>query len=322
MDKKELKASILLTLAAMIWGLAFVAQRVGSRYVGYFTYTGIRFALGALSLLPLMYIKKKKEKNTSNEYTESDSGIDSKTLLKLGITAGFILFAAANLQHRGLEETTAGKAAFITGFYIILVPIFGIFLKQKPDAKTWISAVLALIGLYLISMQENFSISRGDFFVFLSSFFFAAHILLINQYAKSVDTMKLSFVQYSFCSIFSLIAAVIFEEIKISAILEAGIPILYGGIFSVGIAYTLQITGQKHAKAAHAAVIMSLEALFAVIGGALILDESMYIRGYIGCMFMIISVLVSQYQGKFSLGSGVSRKNQQYIEVEEEYKIY
>ncbi len=316
MERKERRASILLTLAAVIWGLAFVAQRVGSQYVGSFTFTGVRFALGALSLLPLIYMRNRKEQMETPMKEQTESITEQSTskeqaniqLLRIGVIAGILLFAAASLQQFGLIETTAGKGAFITGFYIILVPLFGVFLKHKLGLKALIASLLALVGLYFISVNGETGISKGDLLIFLSSFFFAFHILLINKYSQTLDTLKLSFVQYSLCSIISLIAALLFEGIILSGILEAAIPILYGGIFSVGIAYTLQVAGQKYARASHASIIMSLEAVFAVVGGALILGESMEIRGYIGCILMILAVLVSQYQGRFSISLAVSNK--------------
>jgi len=296
-QRSELKASILLVLAAAIWGFAFVAQRVGIQYIGSFTFTGIRFALGAFSIIPLIwYSGRKKGKSENNESIASKSS--TAALLKAGAIAGMVLFAAASLQQIGLEETTAGKAAFITGFYIILVPALGVFLKQRTNIKTWIAAVFAIIGLYLISVDENLYISKGDLQVFACSFFFAVHILLINKYTKTLDSLKLSFVQYMVCALLSMAIAVFTEEIKISSILEAAIPILYGGVFSVGIAYTLQVYGQKYAKASHAAIIMSLESVFAVVGGMLLLQESMNLRGYIGCLLMLSGVILSQYQGQ------------------------
>lgn len=304
MQKREWKASMLLTLAAVIWGFAFVAQRVGIQHIGSFTFTGVRFALGACSLLPLMIGKNRKETATINgtsentEKTVVGTNSESMAVLKVGIIAGMILFVAASLQQIGLEETTAGKAAFITGFYIILVPALGIFLKQRTGTKTWIAAILAIAGLYLISVEESFTVSRGDFLVFLCSFFFAAHILLINRFTKQVDTLKLSFLQYLVCSVLSLVTALFVEEIHLSGIIKAAIPILYGGIFSVGIAYTLQVVGQKYARASHAAIIMSLESVFALIGGMLILQETMNWKGYVGCLFMLAGVLLSQLQGK------------------------
>ncbi|HHT64962.1 MAG: DMT family transporter [Caldicoprobacterales bacterium] len=304
MRKMEWKASILLTLAAVIWGFAFVAQRVGIQYIGSFTFTGVRFALGAFSLLPLIIRNKRKAEaamqGVSEKADRKAAEIKSEGLvvLRVGMTAGLILFIAASLQQIGLVETTAGKAAFITGFYIILVPALGIFLKQAVGAKTWIAAVLAIAGLYLISVEENFNISQGDFLIFLCSFFFAAHILLINKFTRKVDTLKLSFVQYLVCSVLSLVTALFVEEIHLDGIFKAAVPILYGGVFSVGIAYTLQVVGQKYARASHAAIIMSLESVFALIGGMLILQETMNWKGYAGCLFMLAGVLLSQLQGK------------------------
>lgn len=299
MQKLELKASILLILAAAIWGFAFVAQRVGVQHIGSFTFTGIRFALGAFSLIPVIWHTNRK-KNTTKGNKHRPKKDKRITVLKAGVITGIVLFAAVALQQLGLEETTAGKAAFITGFYIILVPAFGVFFKQKTNAKTWIAAVLAIIGLYLISVNENLSIAKGDLLVFVCSFFFAAHILLINKYTQYLDALELSFVQYLVCSLISMVIAVSFEDIAIFNILKAAIPILYGGIFSVGVAYTLQAYGQRYAKASHAAIIMSLESVFAVIGGMLLLKESMSLRGYAGCLLMFLGVIVSQCTASFS----------------------
>ncbi|MGI6537210.1 MAG: DMT family transporter [Caldicoprobacterales bacterium] len=297
MKRKEIKAAVLLTLAAIIWGFAFVAQRVGVQYIGSYTFTGVRFALGAFSLMPLIALQNRKEaRNQSREKNTDEKKSETRLLYKVGMLAGTILFIAAGLQQLGIKDTTAGKAAFITGFYIIMVPVFGIFLKHKIGKKTWAAAIIAIIGLYLISVEESFTVSLGDLLVFICSFFFSAHILLINQYADKINTLKLSVVQYLTCSALSMITALIFEEIHISHIINAGIPILYGGILSVGVAYTLQIAGQKYAKASHAAIIMSTESVFALIGGIIMLNESMDIRGYLGCLLMLLAVILSQYQ--------------------------
>lgn len=304
MQKMKWKAPILLTMAAVIWGFAFVAQRVGIQYIGSFTFTGVRFALGAFTLLPLLIIRNIKDKKNNKDVSIETEGIkvgrhaDNPAVLRAGIIAGFVLFIAAGLQQIGLEDTTAGKAAFITGFYIVLVPALGIFIKQRVGVKTWIAAFLALAGLYLISVEENFTISRGDLMVFICSFFFAVHILLINRFTQKADALKISFVQYLTCSALSLISALLLEEIQLSAITKAAIPILYGGIFSVGIAYTLQAVGQKYAKASHAAIIMSLESVFALIGGMLILKETLDWRGYAGCLLTLSGVLLSQLRAR------------------------
>ena len=301
MKHKEIEALILLVLTAVIWGFAFVAQRAGIQFVGSFTFNGIRFALGAVSLLPLIWIAdRKKKKSSALEETslmtptdrEKDSG--NLSVVKAGALTGSVLFFGATLQQVGLEDTTAGKAAFITGFYIILVPIFGVFLKQKISSRSWISAVFAIIGLYLISVNENTGISRGDLLEFLGAFFWSIHILLISRFTQKMDTLKLSFVQYLVCSVCSMIVALLTEDIRFQGITEAAVPILYGGIASVGIAYTLQAYGQKYAKPSHAAVIMSLESVFAALGGFLLLHETMNIRGYTGCILMFAGVIISQ----------------------------
>ncbi len=293
MNKKALKANVLLLLTSMIWGFAFIAQRVGIKYVGSLTFNGIRFALGSISLIPLVLFSEYKAKNGGSINFKSE---DSKPfeVIKAGTIIGLMLFAGVTLQQLGLKETTAGKAAFITGFYLILVPLFGIFFKQKINASTWIAGVVSLAGLYLISINEDFSIARGDLLVFLSSFFWAGHILFIDRFNRKYEPLKLSLVQYIFCSLLSLILALVFEDITIDGIVQAAVPILYGGIASVGIAYTLQIYGQKYARPSHAAILLSLESVFAAIGEFLILGETMSLRAYTGCLLMFAGVISSQ----------------------------
>lgn len=298
MKNKELKSSFLLLLAAAIWGFAFVAQRVGIKYVGSFTFNGVRFALGAISLIPLIiYFRNKPKEN--DEGIVAEKKVTSRfDTIKAGILAGGVLFIAASLQQIGLVDTSAGKAAFITGFYIVLVPFFGIFLKHTIQKSTWLAAGCALVGLYLLSITSNFTIARGDLFELLGAFMWAIHILLIDNFTKKIDSLKLSFIQFSTCALLSLVVAIATETITLSGLSQALIPILYGGIASVGIAYTLQVVGQKNAKPSHAAIILSMEAVFASIGGILMLGESMGVKGYIGCGLMLIGMLASQLGGK------------------------
>lgn len=297
MKKQELKASILLLLAAAIWGFAFVAQRVGIRYLGSFSFNGIRFAMGSISLIPLMIFFKNKPKG------ESEAPLaDRKATIKSGMLAGLVLFSAASLQQIGLLYTTAGKAAFITGLYIVLVPIFGVFLKHKIHKNVWVAVVLAIIGLYLLSVTENFTIAKGDLYQMAGALLWAVHILLIDRFTKTVDSLKLSFIQFATCSLLSLVVAGFTEKITVHGISQALIPLLYGGICSVGIAYTLQVIGQKSAKPSHAAIILSMESVFASIGGMLMLNETLSGRGYMGCALMLAGMLLSQ------LG-GITKKN-------------
>jgi drug/metabolite transporter (DMT)-like permease len=288
MKSKSLQSDLLLLLTAIIWGFAFVAQRAGMEHVGPFTFNGIRFALGSLSLLPLLYFRK--QSNTR----QSKSHLWNNQTLLAGLFAGTALFVAATFQQIGIVYTTAGKAGFITGLYVIFVPVFGIFIRQSTRANVWIGAVVAATGLYFLSVNEQFSIEFGDTLVLVSAFFFAIHILVIGRFSSRVEAIRLSIVQFAVCSIFSLSTALITEHIVLSGILEAAIPILYGGIFSVGIAYTLQVVGQKHAHPSAASIILSLESLFAVVGGWLLLSEQMTSRGMFGCGLMLGGMILAQ----------------------------
>ncbi len=287
MDNKRLRANFLLLLTASIWGFAFTAQRVGSQYVGAFTFNGVRFALGSISLIPLIiYFNKKNKSNNTKQ--------SAKNTILPGILVGTLLFSGSTLQQIGLIYTTAGKASFLTGLYIVLVPVIGIFMKHKIGKSAWAGVFLAVIGLYLLSINENFTIAFGDMLQIIGAFFWAFHILTIDYFTKKVDSLKLSFVQFATCSILSLICALIFEKITVSGIVSAGVPILYGGLLSVGVAYTLQVVAQKYAKPSTAAIILSMESVFGAVGGAVILGETMSTRGYIGCIFILAGILVSQ----------------------------
>ncbi len=296
MKTKEVKSVLILLLTAAIWGFAFVAQRVGMQHVGAFTFNGVRFALGSLSLLPVIYFFSRKsnaenaDKNKSIKFEEADL----KTTIKSGMLAGCVLFIAASLQQIGLIYTTAGKAGFITSLYIVLVPILGIFLKQKTHFTTWTGALTAVIGLYLLSINESLSIEFGDFLEIIGAFFWAAHIQLIDRFVRNVDAIKLSSIQFATCSILSLIVAFIFEDVNFIGLSDALVPLLYGGIMSAGVAYTLQAIGQKSAKPSHAAIALSMESVFAAIGGALLLDERLPGRGYLGCGLMLLGMLIAQ----------------------------
>lgn len=292
MTKTQLKANILLLLTAAIWGLAFVAQKVGAEHVGAFTYNGIRFALGSISLIPLiLFLNKKKGENEKTKNNDRDS---LKLTIKAGIIAGCALFIATSLQQMGVMGTTAGKAGFITGLYMVIVPILGLFLKQKVNKSTWIGIVIAIIGLYLLSINEDFSISNGDLLVLIGSVGWAIHILLIDNFTKKIDPLKLSSVQFATCSILSLVMAIIFEDINMVGISGAMVSILYGGLLSVGVAYTLQVVAQKNAKPSHAAILLSMESVFGALGGAMFLGERIGTRGLVGCILIFIAIIISQ----------------------------
>lgn len=288
MKKEEIKSALILLLTAAIWGFAFVAQRVGMQHLGAFLYNGIRFALGSLSLLPVIYFLNKNKKN--------DAPLEAslKETLKSGIILGMVLFIASSFQQVGIIYTTAGKAGFITTLYIVLVPIAGIFFKHKTHITVWIGAFTSVIGLYLLSVNENFTIQFGDLLQIIGALFWTIHILLIDKFVKNLDPVKLSATQFATSSVLSLVVAFAIEDINLNGITGALVPILYGGIMSVGVAYTLQTIGQRLAKPSHAAIALSMEAVFAAIGGSIILNETLSPRAYFGCFLMLCGMLIAQ----------------------------
>ena len=283
MNTGVLKNDALLLLTAIIWGLAFAAQRVGMDYIGPFTYNGVRFLLGALSILPLIIF-----------FDKGKTAENRKLLLGYGTAAGIFLFLGASLQQMGIVYTTAGKAGFITGMYVVIVPFMGIFLHHRTGISRWIGAGLSITGLYLLSVKGGFSVEGGDLLVFLSAFFWAAHVIAMGIISPKVNPLKLAVIQYFVCGALSLITAFTFETVQINSIAHAWLPIFYGSFFSVGIAYTLQIFAQKKAHPAHAAIILSLEGVFAVAGGWIFLQESIGLKGAAGCILMLTGMFASQ----------------------------
>jgi drug/metabolite transporter (DMT)-like permease len=215
-----------------------------------------------------------------------------------GSLAGLVLFTGASLQQIGIIYTTAGKAGFITGLYVVIVPVLGIFLKQRTAFGTWIGAILAAIGLYFLSVTAEFTIAFGDLLQLIGAFFWAGHVHIIGQFSRKISPIKLAFFQFITCSILSLITAMFVEMISLQKLFQAGIPILYGGILSVGVAYTLQVVAQRDAHPAHAAILLSLEAVFAVVGGWIVLEETLSLRGFFGCTLMLAGMLISQFNIK------------------------
>jgi drug/metabolite transporter (DMT)-like permease len=300
MSVSTLKSDGLLLMAAMIWGTAFVAQRMGMDHVGPFTYNGLRFTLGSLSLLPLLMVFK-DERAAAEGILPVPAG--SKRLLGVMLT-GLVLFVGASLQQIGLVTTTAGKAGFITSLYVVLVPLLGLLLKQQPLLGTWIGAGLAAAGLYLLSVTETFSIEIGDLLNLIGAFFWAAHVLMIAWLSPVIQPVRLAFLQFAICALLSLLAAAMLEPICWQSIRAAAVPIVYGGVVSVGIGYTLQVVAQREAHPAHASILLSMEAVFAAVGGWLILQEAVTAREMTGCGFMLAGMLLSQLWGQIRAGAG------------------
>jgi drug/metabolite transporter (DMT)-like permease len=302
MDTHTVKSDILLLLTAMIWGFAFVAQRVGMDFVGPFTFNGVRFALGALVLLPFIAAPRLKS-FSSRHPVPAKTRLDS---IAPGAAAGVVLFLGSSLQQMGLVYTTAGNAGFITGLYVVMVPMIGLIWRHRPGAGTWIGTVLAASGLYLLSVTDSFELAPGDSLVLMSAVMWAIHVLIIGWLSPRKDPLVLACSQFAVCSVLSLIVAVAIETITLEGLSNATVPILYGGVLSVGLAYTLQVVAQRNAPPAHAAVILSLEGAFAALGGRLLLAEYLTARGYTGCALMLAGMLLSQLWGKglFRRGSG------------------
>ncbi len=283
--RPSLKADLLLLLTAAIWGLAFVAQRAGMEHIGPFYFNGIRFALGAATVIPLAFRKRRN--------TLCDVEGKRKLTVSKGLIAGSVLFAGASLQQIGLVYTSAGNAGFVTGLYIVIVPLIGLFKHRSIRNRTWTSVLLAVTGMFLLSTSGSSRMATGDIVVFGGAIFWAFHIHLISEYVKRIEALLLAAIQFIVCSVLSLITALLIEKISLTSLKMAAIPILYGGFISVGIAYTLQIIAQKKTIPSRAAIVMSFEAVFALIGGWLMLGEKVTLLGIFGCLLMLTAIILS-----------------------------
>lgn len=306
---KRLKSDALLLLTAFIWGSAFVAQKVGAD-IGTFTYNGIRTFIGGLVLIPVILVldAMAKKKNPVDTRPQEEKAAEKKLLILGGICCGLALFVASTLQQYGITFTTAGKAGFITSLYAVIVPIMSIVLGKKVRPIIWICVVLGACGLYLLCIPkgEGFHLQVGDLFVLICAFAFAVHILIIDYFSPKVNGVKMSCIQFLLAGAIGIVCMFIFEEPSMSAILAAWMPILYAGVLSCGVAYTLQIVAQADADPTEASLILCLESVFSVITGAIILGESMSMRGLLGCALIFGAVVVSQLPSK---GDRLQAKN-------------
>jgi drug/metabolite transporter (DMT)-like permease len=293
MPNHALRADLLMLLTALIWGTGFVAQTAGMDHIGPYLFSGLRFALGSLCLVPLIL-------RNARAVRVPEPLLD-RGMLRAGIIMGLALALGINLQQVGLLFTSVTNSGFITGLYVIVVPLLGLLLGHKTGLGTWLGCLLAVVGMCLLSIGDNFHVAAGDWLQLIGAFVWGAHVVLVSLFASRHDPIRLAFLQFATCSVVSLLLAVLFEPIAVAAIIDAGPALLYGGIVAVGVGYTLQVVAQKHAIASHAAIILSLEAVFAAIAGAWILGEALQLRGYIGCGLMLAGMLLAQLWPKKAL---------------------
>lgn len=295
MKNLQIRNSLILLLTALIWGVAFVAQSVGMDYVGPFTFNCARFLIGGIVLLPCMALLKKM--NPPAQKPENPAKA-RKDLILGGICCGIALCAASSLQQIGIMYTTVGKAGFITAFYIIIVPIIGVFFGKKCGISVWIGVLLALAGLYFLCINEELAIAKGDLLVFLCALMFAVHIMVIDHFSPLADGVAMSCIQFFVSGSISAVLMLLFEKPQISQLLAAWQPVLYAGVLSCGVAYTLQIIGQKGMNPAVASLILSLESVISVLAGMVMLHQGLSSREAVGCVLMFAAILLAQLPQK------------------------
>ena len=290
-DKKQLRNTLLLLLGALIWGTAFVAQSVGSGYVGPYTFLAARSWLACAFLIVLVLLRRGKAR-------KADPGvpfwINGRMLLRGGVFCGIARFAASAAQQIGIGTTSTAKAGFLTALYVVLVPVCGLFFKRKVSLPVWIAVALSVIALYLLCINGEFSLAPGDLLILACAVCFTIHILVIDHFTATVDGVKLSCLQFLFAALISTVCMFLFEDVDFAAIWGCILPLLYVGIFSCGVGYTLQILAQKGSNPTVVTILLSLESVFAVIAGAIILKQQMSVREYIGCAVMFIAVILAQ----------------------------
>jgi len=318
-----LRSEAALLLASIIWGFAFVAQRAAMDHLGPFLFNAVRFGIGALTLLPFalrgvenaLPAAPRAGKAPSHGARATQSGRPStasaqstrpstSTTLPApgrvdaswsgGALAGVLLFGGASLQQAGMVSTTAGKAGFITALYVVLVPLLGLFVRQRPSMGAWVGVAFAVIGLYFLCIQKSLYIVSGDALVLGGTIFWALHILLVGSFTSRIRLTTFACVQFATCAVLCSAVALVTESIGVAALRQAVVPLLYAGVLSTGVAFTLQIVGQRGTPPTHAAILLALESVFAAVGGAFLLSESMTARQILGCVFMLSGVVVSQ----------------------------
>ena len=299
MHKKQIVSGLMLALTALIWGSAFVAQSVGMEHVGPFTFNCVRSFLAAVALLPVIRMLDSTAAKQGGPARGPETPAQRKLQWKAGIICGVMLCLGSTLQQMGIQYTTVGKAGFITAMYIVIVPVLGaVFLHQKPGLQVWAGVVIAVAGLYLLCMRGGFSVGLGDILLMCGSVMFSIHILVIDKYSPLVDGVRLASIQFLVVGVLCLLPALLVERPSLSAILGAWGPILYAGILSSGVAYTLQIVAQKNVQPTIASLILSLESVFSVLAGWVVLHQALSAREALGCALMFAAILLAQLPSK------------------------
>lgn len=286
----------MLLITAAIWGFAFVAQSVSMDYIGCFTFNCARNLIGGLTLIPCIFLLDRinGREQTQGQKKEAEKKQERKTLILGGSCCGVFLCLASNLQQMGIQYTTVGKAGFITALYIVIVPILGLFFKKKCGVQIWVSVLVAMAGFYLLSVREGFRLERADTYLLISALLFSFHILVIDYFSPKADCVKMSCIQFFVCGLLSGIAMLFTEQPTLTSLLDAKAPVLYAGILSCGVAYTLQIAGQKDFNPTVASLILSLEAVFSVLAGRMLLDQVLSERELAGCLLIFCAVISAQ----------------------------
>ena len=293
MNKKKARSNAMLVLTALIWGAAFVAQSVGMEYVGPLTFNAARFLVGGIVLIPVIFLLGGNRQN-HEEQTMEEAKQRTKTGIIGGICCGMALFAGGTLQQYGVSMTTVGKAGFITALYIVIVPVLGLFVKKKVAVSVWFSIALATLGMYLLCMTGDLTISMGDALVFFCAIAFSIHILVIDHFSPKADGVLISCVQFFTAGVLSLVGAFLFETPEFSSLLAAWAPILYAGVLSCGVAYTMQVVAQKDTDPVIASLILSLESVFSLLAGWVILGQVLSSRELLGCVLVFCAIILAQ----------------------------
>ncbi|MCR5800124.1 MAG: DMT family transporter [Lachnospiraceae bacterium] len=290
---KRVKGTIQLSLTALIWGVAFVAQSVGMDYVGPWTFNCVRYFIGGTVLIPVVCFIALMERKGAQTASEHDHSKIKNTVIG-GCISGLFLAVASLFQQYGIIETSVGKAGFITALYIIIVPFFSVLLHKKVALNQWIAAGIAVVGFYIMSMHGIEGINRGDLLLLICAVLFSCQILVIDHFVEKVNTVAMSMVQFYVCGFICLIGTMALERPTFAMITAAYIPILYAGVMSCGVAYTLQIVGQKNLEPAYASLLMSLESVFSALAGFIILGQRLSAAELTGCALVFIAVLIAQ----------------------------